>query len=67
MYFKRVFRLFWQIFSQIVAHPQAPPSELQVGTARPPLYPRLPDVQAVLPLLISILLGSIQCGLVSSV
>ena len=40
MYFKRVSRLFWQLFSQI---PLAPPSELQGGAPAPgPLLgPRL--------------------------
>ena len=40
MYFKRVFLLFWQFFSQIVPHPMAPTSELQGGRApatAPPL------------------------------
>ena len=36
MYFKRVFRLFWQLFSPIVP-PLAPPSELQGGGHRRPL------------------------------
>ena len=42
MYFKRVFRLVWQLFSRIVA-PLAPAPELQGGGYRrpPPLYPRL--------------------------
>ena len=40
MYFNCVFRLCWQLFTQMVA----PPSEIQWGctSARPaPLYPRL--------------------------
>ena len=39
MYFKRSFRLFWQLFSQIVA----PPSELKGGGA---LVPGPPCIRA---------------------
>ena len=45
LYFKRVFRLFWQLFSQIGPPPPlAPPSELLRGggpAPGTPLYPRL--------------------------
>ena len=49
MHFKRIFRLFWQFFSQIVPPPLVPPSELQGGgtSAPSPLYPRLLPINII--------------------